>query len=109
MDGALTQVECVDEDIILGDRRGELEVRVGDSAGGVVPRDKGRLDVWWERRAPQDWGVHVQRNIQSSGWWGSGRKRGRRGGASENRAGGSSRVRGRGGGVPKNRAGGSRR
>jgi hypothetical protein len=37
MDGALTQVECVDEDIILGDRRGKLEVGVSDGAGGVVP------------------------------------------------------------------------
>jgi len=57
MDGAFTEVERVDEHVLVRNRRGQFEIRVGDGALGIFPRDKGSLEVGGERGPPHTGGM----------------------------------------------------
>lgn len=52
--GALTGVEGLGESFEVNEPAGELEVRVGDGARGVVRRDEETSDVVWPFKSPQD-------------------------------------------------------
>jgi hypothetical protein len=57
MDGPFPQVKGMDQHVLLGNGCHQFQVRVGDGAFGVVPRDKGGLDMWGKPFTPQDGGV----------------------------------------------------
>jgi hypothetical protein len=54
VDGTLTTVGVVDQDVVLGNSARQLQIGVGDSAGGVGRADEGSLDGERERGAPEE-------------------------------------------------------
>jgi hypothetical protein len=54
MDGALTTVHVMDQNVMLSNGSSELEIRVGDGAGGIVAAYNSLLYLQWKRGTPEE-------------------------------------------------------
>jgi hypothetical protein len=54
VDCALTTVNVVNQDVVLGDGASQLQVRVRDGVGGVVAADKVPLDIEGKRHTSEE-------------------------------------------------------
>ena len=59
VDGMFTEVKGVDQHILLHEGCSQFEVRVGHHADGIVPGDKGGLDMGREMGMPKDGGMSI--------------------------------------------------